>query len=47
VFVIVDDFTRYTWVFKKKSKDETIYEFIKFSKKVQNKKGFLHNKHKE
>jgi hypothetical protein len=26
--------------FLKKSKDETIYEFIKFSKKVQNKNGF-------
>jgi hypothetical protein len=40
VFVIVDAFTRYTWVLKKKFKDETIYEFIKFSKKVQNKKVF-------
>ena len=30
VFVIMDDFTRYTWILFLKSKDETIYEFVKF-----------------
>jgi hypothetical protein len=40
VFVIVDDFTSYTWVLFLKSKDETIYEFVKFSKKFENEKGF-------
>lgn len=40
VFVIVDDFTRYTWVIFLKSKDETIHEFVKFSKKIENEKGF-------
>jgi len=38
VFVIMDDFTRYTWVLFLKSIDETIYKFVKFSKKVQNEK---------
>jgi hypothetical protein len=33
VFVIVDDFTRYIWILFLKSKDETIYKFVKFSKK--------------
>jgi hypothetical protein len=40
VFVIMDDFTRYIWVLFWKLKDKTIYEFIKFSKKAENKKGF-------
>jgi hypothetical protein len=40
VFVIMDDFTRYICVLFWKSKDETIYEFIKFSKKFENEKGF-------
>ena len=40
VFIIVDDFTRYTLVLFLKSKDVTIYEFVKFLKKVENKKGF-------
>jgi hypothetical protein len=39
--VIVDDFTRYLWILFLKSKDETIYEFVKFSKKVENKKSFF------
>ena len=37
MFVIIDDFTRYIWVLFLKLKDETIFEFVKFSK----------NKHKE
>ena len=40
VFVIVDDFTRYTWILFLKSKDETIYKFVKFSKKIENDNGF-------
>ena len=43
----MDDFTRYTWVLFLKSKDETIYEFIKFSKKVENEKRFFNHKYKE
>jgi hypothetical protein len=35
MFVIVDDFTRYIWILFLKSKDETIYEFVKFSKKIE------------
>ena len=41
VFVIVDNFTRYLWVLFLKSKVETIYKFVKFSKKVENKKKFF------
>ncbi|KAK1616378.1 hypothetical protein QYE76_021895 [Lolium multiflorum] len=33
--VIVDDFSRYSWVFLLKSKDETHREFITFAKKAQ------------
>ena len=42
VFMIVDDFTRYTRVLFLKSKDETIYEFVNFSKKtkVENERFF-------
>ena len=40
VFVIIDDFTRYTWVLFFKSKDKTIYEFVRFSKKIENEKDF-------
>jgi hypothetical protein len=35
MYVIMDDFTRYTWVLFLKSKDETIYEFVSFSKKFE------------
>jgi len=35
MYVIMDDFTRYTCVLFLKSKDETIYEFVSFSKKVE------------
>ncbi|KAK1611638.1 hypothetical protein QYE76_035311 [Lolium multiflorum] len=34
-FVIVDDYSRYSWVFLLKSKDETYKEFIIFAKKAQ------------
>jgi hypothetical protein len=42
VFMIMDDFTRYTRVLFLKSKDETIYEFVNFSKKtkVENERFF-------
>jgi hypothetical protein len=33
--VIVDDYSRYSWVFPLKSKDETYREFIIFAKKAQ------------
>ena len=39
-FVIVDDFSRYTWVLFLSQKNETFYEFSKFCNKVQNEKGF-------
>ena len=35
--VIVDDYSRYTWVFFLKSKDETKITFIDFAKQVQRK----------
>jgi hypothetical protein len=47
VFVIMDDFTRYTWLLFLKLKDETIYEFVKFSKKVEKRKRLFNHKHKE
>jgi len=40
MFMIINDLTRYTWILFLKSKDKTIYEFVKFSKKVENEKGF-------
>jgi len=40
VFIIVDDFTRYIWVLFLKLKDETIYKFVKFLKRDENKKDF-------
>ncbi|KAL6342996.1 hypothetical protein AAG906_017016 [Vitis piasezkii] len=39
-YVIVDDFSRYTWVLFLSQKNEAFYEFLKFCNKVQNKKGF-------
>ena len=39
-YVIVDDFSRFTWVFILAHKNKIIHEFIKFSRKVQNKKGY-------
>ncbi|KAI9075764.1 hypothetical protein K1719_042250 [Acacia pycnantha] len=38
--VIVDDFSRFTWVILLSSKDKTFDQFIVFAKKVQNEKGF-------
>ena len=40
-YVIVDDFSRYTWVLFLSQKNETFYEFSKFCNKVQNEKGFI------
>nr|CAN81294.1 hypothetical protein VITISV_003263 [Vitis vinifera] len=39
-FVIVDEFSRYTWVLFLSQKNEAFYEFSKFCNKVQNEKGF-------
>jgi len=36
----MDDFTRYTRVLFLKSKDETIYEFVNFSKEIENERFF-------
>ena len=38
VFVIVDDFTRFTWTFFLSHKSETVSVLRSFSKKVQNEK---------
>ena len=39
-YVIVDDFSRYTWVLFLSQKTKTFYKFSKFCNKVQNEKGF-------
>nr|CAN62159.1 hypothetical protein VITISV_041771 [Vitis vinifera] len=39
-FVIVDEFSRYTWVLFLSQKNEAFYGFSKFCNKVQNEKGF-------
>ena len=39
-YVIMDDFSRYTWVLFLSQKNEAFYEFSKFCNKVQNEKGF-------
>ena len=39
-FVIVDDYTRYTWVFFLSSKNEALDMFIPFYKIIQNEKGY-------
>ena len=39
-YVIVDDFSRYTWVLFLSQKNEAFYELSKFCNKVQNEKGF-------
>nr|ABH08430.1 putative integrase [Beta vulgaris] len=39
VLVIVDDYSRYTWVIFLSSKDETYDEFLVFAKRVQNLSG--------
>jgi len=38
--VIVDDCTRYTWVFFLTHKHEVFSRFSKFAKKIQNKRGY-------
>ena len=39
-YVIVDDFSRYTWVLFLSQKNEAFYEFSKFCNKIQNEKDF-------
>ena len=39
-YVIVDDFSRYTWVLFLSQKNEAFYEFSKSCNKVQNENGF-------
>ena len=39
-FVIVDDFSRYTWVLFLSQKNEAFYELSNFCNKVQNEKDF-------
>ena len=38
-FVIVDDYSRFTWMYFLTHKDETLHTFIRHCKKVQNEKG--------
>ena len=38
-FVIVDDYSRFTWVYFHAHKDEALLTFIRHCKKVQNEKG--------
>ena len=40
-FVIVDDFSRYTWVLFLAHKNDASHEFSKLCRKIQNKKGFI------
>ena len=39
-FVIVDDYSRFTWVYFLAHKDESLYTFIRHCKKVQNENVF-------
>lgn len=39
VLVIIDDYSRYTWVIFLASKDETVDEFVAFDKKTQRTSG--------
>ena len=39
-FVIVDDFSRYTWVLFLAHKNDVFHDFSKLCKKIQNEKGF-------
>ena len=38
-FVIVNDYSRFTWVYFLAHKDEELHTFIRHCKKVQNEKG--------
>ena len=38
-FVIIDDFSRFTWVYFLAHNDEALHTFIKHCKKIQNEKG--------
>jgi hypothetical protein len=40
-FVIVYDYTKFTWVLFHAHKDEALKAFSKFYKRVQNEKGYL------
>ncbi|KAJ6816218.1 uncharacterized protein M6B38_417740 [Iris pallida] len=40
-FVIIDDFSRYTWLLFLARKNDALSEFVTFCKKVQNEKGFM------
>ena len=39
-FVLVDDFSRFTWVFFLQNKDQTFSHFKIFRKRVEKEKGF-------
>ena len=41
IFVVVDDYSRYTWTYFLAHKSECFRYLSKFSKLVQNKKGFM------
>ncbi|CAN1142556.1 Retrovirus-related Pol polyprotein from transposon TNT 1-94 [Linum perenne] len=43
VFVLVDDFSRYSWIFMLASKDETFSKFKNFVRRVQNEKNKIIN----
>ena len=38
--VIMDDYSRFTWTIFLASKNKTFIEFLKFAKRIQNKKGY-------
>ena len=40
-FVIVDDFSRYTWVLFLAHKNDVFHEFSTLCRKIQNEKGFI------
>lgn len=44
-FVIVDDYSRFTWVMFLTNKDDTLKNFEFFCKKIQREKGLLYYIH--
>ena len=42
-FVIIDDYSRFTWVLFLTHKSEALFEFIHFCKRIQTEKGYLLN----